>query len=209
VRLARPLARRLDRLSRAAHRFHRFAHHPLCDRYAGELVRVGRTRLCRGCTYAVIGGAIGGIAGLVIHDVRVAIAAAGVAALSIATTLYRKRRVSKLATRFAPAALFTFAMVAGVCARSPLGLAAALAAAASAVGLRLLYGKRGADRTPCETCPERVRSPCSGFERIVSRERAFQRVAAGLISVQAIRRSAVSSASAGATATGTRIERSR
>lgn len=209
MRLSRPLARRLDRLSRAAHRFHRFAHHPLCDRYAGEVVRVGRTRLCRGCTYAVIGGGAGGIAGLLIHDADVAIAAAVVAVLLIVATLYRTRRVSKLATRLAPAALFTFAMVAGVCSRSPVGLAAALAAAASAVGLRLLYGKRGADRTPCETCPERVLSPCSGFVRIVSRERAFQRVAAQLISVQAIRRSAVSSTNAGATTTGTRIERSR
>ena len=33
------LRRKIDRLSRAAHRFHRFAHHPLCERYAGEVIR--------------------------------------------------------------------------------------------------------------------------------------------------------------------------
>jgi hypothetical protein len=95
-------------------------------------------------------------------------------------TLY-SGRPTKLLTRLVPAALFTLAIVAGVLARSPLGLAAALAAATSVGGLRVLYGKRGADRTPCETCPERVLQPCSGFHAIVSRERAFQRVAAQLI----------------------------
>jgi hypothetical protein len=38
----RPLAKQLDRLSRRAHRFHRFAHHPLCGAYAAELVPLGR-----------------------------------------------------------------------------------------------------------------------------------------------------------------------
>lgn len=53
--------------------------------------------------------------------------------------------------------------------------------AAIAVGLRILYGKRGADRTPCTTCPERELSPCSGFAPIVSRERAVQRVARSIL----------------------------
>ena len=53
--------------------------------------------------------------------------------------------------------------------------------AAIVVGLRILYGKRGADRTPCTTCPERELSPCSGFAPIVSRERAVQRVARSIL----------------------------
>src|SRR5258706_14473890 len=65
-RIARGTAIKLDRLSRGAHRFHRFAHHPLCDRYAGEVVRFGRVRLCRGCTFAVIGGLAGGVVGLTV-----------------------------------------------------------------------------------------------------------------------------------------------
>ncbi len=180
-RIPRHTARKVDRLSRAAHRFHRFAHHPLCDRYAGEVVRIGqRTRLCRGCTYAAIGGVIGIAIALVATDV-IALVAAITATLVIVATLYTRRRSSKLITRLVPAALFTLAIVAGVIARSPLGLAAALAAATSVGGLRVLYGRRGADRTPCKTCPERVLQPCSGFHAIVSRERAFQRVAAQLI----------------------------
>ena len=179
-RIARSVARKIDRLSRAAHRFHRFAHHPLCERYAGEVIRLGpRARLCRGCVYAGIGGALGIGLGLVATP-TIAFAAAITATLVIVATLYTRRR-SKVITRLVPAALFTLAIVAGVLAWSPIGLVAALVAATSVGGLRVLYGRRGADRTPCETCPERVLRPCSGFRLIVSRERAFQRVAAQLI----------------------------
>jgi hypothetical protein len=174
------LARRLDRLSRAAHRFHRFAHHPLCERYSGEVVRIGkRTRLCRGCAYAVIGGSIGGVLGFAIADPRVAFASTAIAVIALYVSLRWRR--TKIVTRFVPAILLAFAIVAGVTARSPLGLVAAFAAAASAGGLRLAYGKRGADRSPCVTCPERDRQPCTGFVAIVSRERAFQRVAGAMI----------------------------
>ncbi|MFL5271282.1 MAG: hypothetical protein ACJ79E_04370, partial [Anaeromyxobacteraceae bacterium] len=59
------LARRLDRLARQAHRFHRFAHHPLCDAYAGEVLRVPRrTVVCRGCALAAAGVVAGAAAGL-------------------------------------------------------------------------------------------------------------------------------------------------
>ena len=39
TRIPPQLARRLDRLSVAAHRFHRWAHHPLCTEYEGEVLR--------------------------------------------------------------------------------------------------------------------------------------------------------------------------
>jgi hypothetical protein len=179
----KPLANRLDRLSRAAHRFHRFAHHPLCERYSGEVVRIGRrarsARLCRGCVYAVIGGSIGGAIGFAIADARVAIASTVVAVIALLVSL--RWRPTKIVTRFVPALLLACAIVAGVAARSPVGLVAAFAAAASAGGLRLAYGKRGADRSPCVTCPERERQPCAGFVAIISRERAFQRVAGAMI----------------------------
>ncbi len=58
-------ARAIDRLARNAHAFHRFAHHPLCERYAGELIPLGRrARLCRGCASAALGGVIGLLAAL-------------------------------------------------------------------------------------------------------------------------------------------------
>jgi hypothetical protein len=182
-RIARGTAKQLDRLSRGAHRFHRFAHHPLCDRYAGEVVRIGqRVRLCRGCTYAIAGGVAGGLLGLAIGASVVVAAAATISGFAlIVSTLYSRRRPTKLVTRLVPATLFALAMTCGVLSASPLGIAAALGAAAIVAGLRVLYGKRGADRTPCTTCPEREWSPCSGFAPIVRREAAFQRKARSLI----------------------------
>ncbi|HEX7489197.1 MAG TPA: hypothetical protein VF341_09850 [Anaeromyxobacteraceae bacterium] len=54
------LARRIDRLARRAHRFHRFAHHPLCAAYDGETFQVGRRgRVCRGCAAVALGGVLG------------------------------------------------------------------------------------------------------------------------------------------------------
>lgn len=181
--LSRAARRRLDRLSRSAHRFHRFAHHPLCDRYAGEVVRIGtRTRLCRGCTYAVLGGASGGIAGLLAGGSATLAAASLLAGAAVLlATLYGPRR-SKLITRLLPAALFACAMTTGVLATSLAGIGLAVGVVACAGGFRLLYGRRGADRAPCTTCPENGQSPCSGFRAIVSRERAVQRVARSIIS---------------------------
>lgn len=169
-------ARRIDRLSRAAHRFHRHAHHPLCDRYGGEVLRVGwrgrRVYLCRGCSFAVIGGLLGGAAGLIAADVsRVALIAG---TLLMIPTIASKRRVPKLISRLVPAALFALSLISSV--RAHRWIVAALAVLVVA-GLRWLYGKRGGDRTPCVTCPERDASPCSGFVQIVRRERAFQRLA--------------------------------
>jgi hypothetical protein len=197
--LPRTTARFIDRLSRRAHRFHRFAHHPLCDRYAGERVQIGHVRLCRGCTFAIIGGIGGGFVGLAIG----ASSGAAAIAIAIATTLLfatlwstepraraasgSPRRVGKTWTRLVPAALYAIAFTCGVFAASPLGFALAAAAVAIVGLVRVLYGRRGADRTPCTTCPELGLSPCSGFARIVSRERAFQRVATRMLGDQAQR----------------------
>jgi hypothetical protein len=178
--IGEPVAVEIDRLSRAAHRFHRYAHHPLCERYAGEVVRIGRrTRLCRGCVYACVGGTVGGVIGYAIADPHVAIGSTIVGVIALCASL--RWRLNKIITRMIPAALLALAIVAGVTSRSSVGVVAALAAVASTGGLRLLYGRRGADRSPCETCPERVLQPCSGFAAIVSRERAFQRVAGQLL----------------------------
>jgi hypothetical protein len=38
-----------------------------------------------------------------------------------------------------------------------------------------LYRRRGVERSLCQTCPERLRRPCSGFVPAVRRERAFRR----------------------------------
>jgi hypothetical protein len=183
-RIPRPLARRIDRLAVRAHRFHRYAHHPLCGRYAGEVIRIGKLRLCRGCSYALAGGLVGGALGL-------ALGAYGAIALVAATILIAMSLVArppKLVTRFVPAAAAAFALVAG-----PWPIR--LAALAIVCGLHALYRRRGPDRSPCTTCPERAVQPCSGLHPIVMRERAFQRLSNRWIEIdQAMRRSAVSSA---------------
>ncbi|HET9989932.1 MAG TPA: hypothetical protein VFQ65_15485 [Kofleriaceae bacterium] len=176
--------RTIDRLSRRAHRFHRFAHHPLCGNYAGEILRIGRLRLCRGCSYALAGGLAGGSIALAVTTATSLSVAVPMIALAIATALIvvsLRFRPTKLVTRLAPAVLVAFAITCGVRELGPYGIALALAAIAIVGGLRVLYGKRGPDRSPCTTCPERTLQPCSGFAPIISRERAFQRVVRKLI----------------------------
>src|SRR3954471_6162611 len=60
--------RAIDRLAQRAHAFHRFAHHPLCERYASELIPLGRrARLCRGCASAATGALLGALSALVLR----------------------------------------------------------------------------------------------------------------------------------------------
>ena len=180
-RVPRDTARRIDRLSVHAHRFHKFAHHPLCGAYAGEVLRVGRTRLCRGCTYAIAGGLAGGAIALAVPvGLAGAAAVAGAAIAILAASIAWRRwfgataRPSKSITRLAPAAALAFAITRGVLG----GAWLAVGAAAIVGGLFAIYKQRGNDRAPCATCPERDLAPCSGFRPMVMRERAFQRVSA-------------------------------
>jgi hypothetical protein len=138
------------------------------------VVRIGRVRLCRGCTFTVAGGLAGGVAGLAVGgSTSVALVAAVAATLLLAPTVASNRRIPKLVARLLPAALFALACTASVLARNVV-IAAVTVALVGA--LRLLYGRRGGDRSPCKSCPERTLSPCSGFAPIVRREQAFQRV---------------------------------
>ena len=132
-------------------------------------------RLCRGCSYGLAGGFLGGVAALVVPSFAGAVIAAACSAMLLLASA--KLRPSKIVSRFVPAGLFGYAIGTGVLALTVLGFAIAALAIALAGGLRLAYAKRGPDRTPCVTCPERALQPCSGFAPIVSRERAFQRVA--------------------------------
>jgi hypothetical protein len=165
-RIPRALARRIDRLARRAHAFHRFAHHPLCDEYAGELVQLRRTRVCRGCALFA-GGLIMGVIVMVIVQpvVVVAVVVAAVGALVAAASL--KWRTSKWLTRFAPAAGFGFAMG---------HVWPAIAVVSVAGFLAIAYRRRGPHRSPCAACPERLLAPCRGMDEIVRAERAFQRI---------------------------------
>src|SRR5262245_24468794 len=113
-RIPPALARRIDSLAWRAHLFHRFAHHPLCDEYAGEVIRIGRARLCRGCTFAIGGGLGGGVVGLLWRDLVAAAITASTAVAVLAAAIVVRRigraRPPKLVTRFVPAALLAYSI---------------------------------------------------------------------------------------------------
>jgi len=166
-RIPPSLARRIDRLAWRAHAFHRFAHHPLCDAYRNEVLRVGRhLRVCKGCTLLAAGLLVGVGLGTFVRPVLSWGAAALLLALGLGV-LSLRTRVPKSLGRFLPGAGIGIALWAGW----PCMLAALLIVAASGV----LYRRRGVERSLCNACHERLRSPCSGFAPAFRRERAFRR----------------------------------
>ncbi len=165
----RAVAQRIDRLARRAHRFHQFAHHPLCGEYKDELLRLGRrTRVCRGCALTVAGGVTGLAIGCWVQPPPLfALAVVLVAASVFAASL--RRRAPKSVSRLLPALALGFALGGGSIAAGLVVVTGALFAGA--------YRRRGPDRTPCSTCPERLgEAPCRGWKEIVTAERAFRRL---------------------------------
>jgi hypothetical protein len=171
--LPRATARAIDRFARGAHAFHRFAHHPLCGEYAGEVVRVGRrVRVCRGCSLAALGFLTGALV-----TVPLPVSVLLLAGAWTLTALPRGR--SKLASRFLPAALAAASIASGLRAANVGGAAIALAGLGFIALVIVRYRRRGPSRGPCASCPERALPvPCRGHAAIVRRERAFRRAAA-------------------------------
>ena len=165
------LARKIDRFSRRAHGFHRFAHHPLCGAYRGEVVAWGRWRICKGCLLAGAGLGAGLAAGALAPLAPHPWALLGLwTALVLALTRWRP---PKTLSRFLPAALGAFLLLQG--AREGHWSASLLVLAISALFLRA-YRHKGPHRAPCESCPEqKAIGVCSGYKAQARRERAFQR----------------------------------
>jgi len=188
-RIPPTLARRIDRLARHAHRFHRLAHHPGCGAYAGEVVRLGRrARVCRGCLLTALGAIAGAVAGLAAPALPVELLLLGPALLAgwaaLALAPGGGRRSSKWITRAGPTSLATLLLVAGLGAAVQAepgdwsgATTAVTVAAMAALGL-VGYRRRGPDRTPCLSCPQAPPGPrCDGFREVARRERAFSRLA--------------------------------
>ncbi len=214
--LSSGMARRLDRLSVAAHRFHRIAHHPLCEEYASEVFLLGRkTRICKGCTLAGLGAAVGlvvgGFASLLPGWGFVALASGLGPLLTVAVLLRSRRRSApqsyqgglepealsashhlpnsrgKLLPRFLPAAMFAGAILQGLRMGGATGYVGAILAAGQLALILGVYRRHGPQRLPCQTCPERFEmNRCRGFKEILRRERAFQRLAGRMIHGAAI-----------------------
>ncbi len=200
-RIPPALARRVDRLARRAHDFHRYAHHPLCSRYAAEVIRLGRrTRICLGCTLTGLGALAGAALGLAVPAAPPSALNAAGAFLVVAVPLVVRRRPAhtdplprllpgkkatgtllrarKLLTRFLPAALGALTIAQAVRAPSAARLCAAAMAAAAVGWLVVRYRGRGPDRSHCDGCPEGPPSSrCSGLAPIARRERALSRLA--------------------------------
>ncbi len=176
--LPRPTARVIDRLARQAHAFHRFAHHPLCDRYARELIPLGRrARVCRGCACSALGTLAGTLGAAFTQPASSSLFVGGALGLVLLLSTLAVR-LPKALGRGLGTALASFAGVGGVLSaeRAPRLLALSLLTFA---GIFLwLYRRRGPNRSPCGTCPERLAArACSGLRPIVQRERAFRRLA--------------------------------
>jgi hypothetical protein len=184
-RVSRPLARRIDRLARGAHAFHRWAHHPLCGRYASEVFRFGRrTRVCRGCSLALLGCLLGGLAGSLFGTPWAALVSFTWSLGLVAWSMRRAPldRASKIATRLLPACGLAFALFSVVHARSWASLCVAAASCAFTLAFVGFYKQRGPNRAPCVSCPERSGArACSGLRPIVRREKAVMRKTAAMI----------------------------
>jgi hypothetical protein len=192
------IARRIDRLARRAHAFHRFAHHPLCDRYRDELISIGsRTRVCRGCTCAISGALAGTLLGALVQFPASAAVAFAMLATSVpilAQRFERDRmqaecaRVGKRWTRALPLGALALALVAGLRTQNTAGVVTAASIAVTLLVLLRAYRGVGPDRSPCSDCPERTSPvPCSGFRDIVRAERAFVRRSRQLLTIRIAR----------------------
>lgn len=174
------LRRKLDRLARKAHAFHRFAHHPLCAEYAAERIQIGKVHLCRGCALLGLGLAVGIGLGAFLPAGKTA-AVLGLALAAVTGGVAFLTRLPKSLGRALPGAALGFTFVQGL----RLGRVGWLMSGGAALiftAAFLVYRRRGPHRGPCETCPDRDRRPaCRGFAPILRRERALQRLAGRLI----------------------------
>src|SRR5262249_29821822 len=149
------VARELDRLSRRAHRFHRFAHHPLCGRYRSEVIALGRkNRICRGCTLAFAGASLGVAVGFALPVAASTLP--GLFGLLLAAWLFafaveraRAARASKLLTRALPLFAWSLAFVVGLRDGHLLGVGCALSALAALGYAYYRYRARGPNRKAC------------------------------------------------------------
>ncbi|MEO7035684.1 MAG: hypothetical protein ABI548_17270 [Polyangiaceae bacterium] len=189
ARLPTSTARQVDRLARRAHAFHRFAHHPLCGRYATELIPLGRrARVCRGCASSAAGTLLGAASALLARpgvQLLFVCAALGVSVFLASLAL----RLPKSLGRALPAAVASFAGLGGLLSPALAPRVFALVLGAFGGGFLWLYRRRGPNRSPCQTCPERsAPRVCSGLQPIVQRERAFRRLAQRYIDSAAVGR---------------------
>ena len=159
----------------------RHAHHPLCTRYAVDVVRLGRLRICRGCA-AVYASALVALPPFILAALpartswrlEVLAVAAVIATLSVPAVYARLPRLGKDLVR-AGLGLLIASWIASLVAGDPL---LALATAPPLIILHRIYGRlrgRQESHTRCLSCPEfREGSICSGFVEQAEAHRALE-----------------------------------
>jgi hypothetical protein len=163
-----------------------WAHKPLCEKFAGDVLRIGKVHLCRSCVCAY-SGIFGGILLVLLAPLPADAlpgyffaGLAGVLALS-APPLYKRlpRRVRDL-LRFAAGALIPLSILLAI--QSSLWIGASGLAALFAFWLVYFRLRKARKLEACHGCPElgagRI---CSGFEMQAEHLRRFEREATELL----------------------------
>lgn len=157
--------------------FFNWAHKPLCEPYHEDVLRIGKLRLCRGCTMIKVGLAVALPLLLILQPTLPVLVAGFILGFAIAAALShpalhsRWPRWGKDALRF----------LAGACAAHVLALfllghlAMGTLAASACVGAYWLYARLRLPRRleRCESCAELGEGICSGYARQAEAIRAW------------------------------------
>ena len=163
---------------------YRFAHKPLCDRFAHDVLRIGPLHVCRSCTLLYAGIATGFAAWALLPASPWALAAALASVLlpSAPQVYTRLPRHVRDVLRFGAGLLLPMAVAVGVAGR----LIPALGALAVMWGFwRLYFHLRLARRaTACNGCPElNAGGICSGFAQQANAFRQYEEAASALLTL--------------------------
>ncbi len=163
---------------------YRFAHKPLCDRFAHDVLRIGPLHVCRSCTllYAGIATGFAAWALLPVSPWALAIALAAVLLPSAPPLYTRLPRHVRDVLRFGVGLLLPMAVAVGVAGR----LIPALGALAVMWGFwRLYFHLRLARRAAaCNGCPElNAGGICSGFAQQANAFRQYDEAASALLTL--------------------------
>ena len=161
---------------------HRFAHKPLCDRFARDVLRIGPLHVCRSCTLLYAGIAVGFALWALLPASPWALAVGlGAVLLPSAPPVYtRLPRGVRDVLRFGAGLLLPMTVAVGV--------GGALAAARGSLAVmwgfwRLYFLLRGARRAAaCNGCPELTAGGiCSGFAQQADAFRQYEEAASSML----------------------------
>ena len=160
----------------------RWAHKPLCDRFQRDVLSVGKVRLCRSCTLAWFGVAVGAVA-MAIGGTSTAWSAVVLASMVVAASLpsryARYPRWARDALRFSLGWVIGVGAVAVLIGPHLPGLLIAGGLAAAWAPFQASRRKRRQDL--CHGCPQLGTGICSGFRAQAADARRYEEEATALL----------------------------